>query len=109
MVSLDEIRDLLVEACGSPEAGEPGVDLLERGLLDSLALITLLEKAKDASPEKPAPPSPCKIQKRSICQFSTRRAKKTLSLFVFFVLLLCTLPKVDLFRSVFFWSIRLKK
>ena len=47
MVSLDEIRDLLVEACGSPEAGEPGVDLLERGLLDSLALITLLEKAKD--------------------------------------------------------------
>lgn len=47
MVSLDEIRDLLVEACGSPEAGEPGVDLLERGLLDSLALITLLEGLED--------------------------------------------------------------
>ncbi|MBS6215970.1 MAG: hypothetical protein KH704_03485 [Clostridiales bacterium] len=47
MVSLDEIRDLLAEACGSPEAGEPGVDLLERGLLDSLALITLLEGLED--------------------------------------------------------------
>ena len=66
-------------------------------------------RPRTASPEKPAPPSPCKIQKRSICQFSTRRARKSLSLFVFFVLLLCTLPKVDLFRSVFFWSIRLKK
>ena len=32
-----------------------------------------------------------------------------LSLFVFFVLLLCTPPKVGLFRSVFFWFIRLKK
>ena len=65
------------------------------------ALITLLERPRTASPEKPAPPSPCKIQKVNLSIFY-KESEKTLSLFVFFVLLLCTLPKVDLFRSVFF-------
>ena len=43
----DEIRQLIVQACGTPEALAPGVDLLEQGFLDSLALIELLEGLED--------------------------------------------------------------
>lgn len=42
-----KIQALLVRACGTPQALRPGVDLLESGLLDSLALITLLELLED--------------------------------------------------------------
>ena len=41
------VRDLLVTACGSSEALVDGVDLIESGLLDSLALITLLDGLED--------------------------------------------------------------
>ena len=36
------VKKLLVEACSSRRVLEPGIDLLESGLLDSLGLITLL-------------------------------------------------------------------
>lgn len=38
----ETIRELLVNACGSEEALEPGMDLIDSGLLDSLALISFL-------------------------------------------------------------------
>lgn len=38
----NQVRRLLAEACGSAAALREGVDLLESGLLDSLAFITLL-------------------------------------------------------------------
>lgn len=41
------ILNLLAEACGTAAAAQPGADLLETGLLDSLALITLLEGLED--------------------------------------------------------------
>ena len=43
MKSLDEaeIRRLLREVCGDDSAGDKGVDLIETGLLDSLAMIEL--------------------------------------------------------------------
>ena len=37
------VKKLLVEACSSRRVLEPGIDLLESGLLDSLGLITLLD------------------------------------------------------------------
>ncbi len=46
-LTIEEIRALLAEACGEAEAGMPGTDLLERELLDSLALILLLEGLED--------------------------------------------------------------
>ncbi|WP_186567609.1 phosphopantetheine-binding protein [Lawsonibacter celer] len=42
-----QVRELIAAACGTREALEPGTDLLERGLLDSLGLITLLEDLED--------------------------------------------------------------
>ena len=43
MMGDDVIRDLLVQVCGTREALRPGADLLEEGILDSLAMIDLLE------------------------------------------------------------------
>ena len=43
----EQIRDLIARACGTEAALAPGVDLLERGFLDSLALIELLEGLED--------------------------------------------------------------
>lgn len=42
-----QIKQLIAQACGTPEALEPGVDLLEQGFLDSLGLIELLEGLED--------------------------------------------------------------
>jgi acyl carrier protein len=42
-----QVRELIAAACGTRESLEPGTDLLERGLLDSLGLITLLEDLED--------------------------------------------------------------
>ena len=42
-----QVRELIAAACGTREALEPGTDLLERGMLDSLGLITLLEDLED--------------------------------------------------------------
>lgn len=41
------VKKLLVEACSSRRVLEPGIDLLESGLLDSLVLITLLDGLED--------------------------------------------------------------
>ena len=41
------VRALLEQACGTQEALRPGADLLEEGLLDSLAMIELLEGLED--------------------------------------------------------------
>lgn len=43
----EQIRQLVVQACGTREVLTPGVDLLEQGFLDSLALIELLEGLED--------------------------------------------------------------
>ena len=43
----EQIRDLIARACGTEASLAPGVDLLERGFLDSLALIELLEGLED--------------------------------------------------------------
>ena len=42
-----DIKKLLCEVCGDDTAGEPGVDLIESGLLDSLALIELFSRLED--------------------------------------------------------------
>ncbi|MBR4205215.1 MAG: D-alanine--poly(phosphoribitol) ligase subunit 2 [Clostridia bacterium] len=42
-----DIKKLLCEVCGDDAAGEPGVDLIESGLLDSLALIELFSRLED--------------------------------------------------------------
>ena len=47
MVEEDVIRELLVQVCGTQAALRPGADLLEEGILDSLALIDLLEELED--------------------------------------------------------------
>ncbi len=44
---MTDIRKLLCEVCGDETAGEPGVDLIESGLLDSLALIELFTRLED--------------------------------------------------------------
>lgn len=41
------VKSLLVEACGSEQALEDGVDLLESELLDSLGFISLLDGLED--------------------------------------------------------------
>ena len=46
-----KVRCLLAEACGSSAALNEGADLLETGLLDSLALITLLDGLEDIEVE----------------------------------------------------------
>ena len=43
----DSVRTLLVQACGTQRVLEPGADLLEEELLDSLAMIELLEGLED--------------------------------------------------------------
>lgn len=47
----DMILDLIVRACGTPQALEEGVDLIESGLMDSLARITLFEELEDLGVE----------------------------------------------------------
>ena len=47
----NQVRRLLAEACGSAAALREGVDLLESGLLDSLAFITLLDGLEDMGVE----------------------------------------------------------
>lgn len=47
MIRDDVILALLVQVCGTQAALRPGADLLEEGLLDSLALIELLEGLED--------------------------------------------------------------
>ncbi|WP_419068471.1 phosphopantetheine-binding protein [Candidatus Allofournierella excrementavium] len=47
----NQVRCLLAEACGSAAALREGVDLLESGLLDSLAFITLLDGLEDMGVE----------------------------------------------------------
>ena len=47
MMGDDVIRDLLVQVCGTREVLRPGADLLEEGILDSLAMIDLLEGLED--------------------------------------------------------------
>ena len=41
------IKDILVDACGSEQVLEDGIDLLDSGLLDSLAFISLLMALED--------------------------------------------------------------
>ena len=43
----DSVRALLVPACGTQRVLQPGADLLEEELLDSLAFIELLEGLED--------------------------------------------------------------
>ena len=43
----ERIRRLIAQACGTERALEPGINLIETGLLDSLALIELLEGLED--------------------------------------------------------------
>lgn len=43
----EKVRCLLAKACGNPAALRADVDLLATGLLDSLALITLLDGLED--------------------------------------------------------------
>ena len=47
----NEVRRLLTEACGSDTVLRQDVDLLETGLLDSLAFITLLDGLEDMGVE----------------------------------------------------------
>lgn len=47
----DMILSLIANACGTPRALEEGVDLIESGLMDSLARITLFEGLEDLGVE----------------------------------------------------------
>lgn len=42
-----DIRELLREVCADPSAGDDGVDLIESGLLDSLAVIELFARLEE--------------------------------------------------------------
>ena len=44
---MTDIRTLLIEVCGDEAAGDEGVDLIESGLLDSLAVIELFTRLED--------------------------------------------------------------
>ena len=44
---MSDIHALLREVCGDPAAGEDGVDLIESGLLDSLAVIELFTRLEE--------------------------------------------------------------
>ena len=46
-----DVRKLLCEVCGDERAGEEGVDLIESGLLDSLAFITLFTRLEEMGVE----------------------------------------------------------
>lgn len=50
-LSDDVILNLIVSACGTPRALEENVDLIESGLMDSLARITLFEGLEDLGVE----------------------------------------------------------
>ena len=47
----DMILSLIANACGTPRALEEGMDLIESGLMDSLARITLFEGREDLGVE----------------------------------------------------------
>lgn len=47
----DMILDLIVQACGTPRALDDTVDLVDSGLMDSLARITLFEGLEDLGVE----------------------------------------------------------
>ena len=42
-----EVRQLLREVCGDDSAGDEGIDLIESGLLDSLAVIELFTRLEE--------------------------------------------------------------
>lgn len=42
-----QVRRILVDACGSQDVLQEGTDLLDSGLLDSLGLISLLDDLED--------------------------------------------------------------
>ena len=42
-----DVRQLLREVCGDDSAGDEGVDLVESGLLDSLAVIELFTRLEE--------------------------------------------------------------
>ena len=44
---MPDVRGLLREVCGDDAAGDEGVDLIESGLLDSLALIELFSRLEE--------------------------------------------------------------
>ena len=44
---MPDVRELLREVCGDETAGNEGVDLIESGLLDSLALIELFSRLEE--------------------------------------------------------------
>ena len=46
-----EVRQLLREVCGDDSAGDEGVDLIETGLLDSLAVIELFTRLEERGVE----------------------------------------------------------
>lgn len=50
-LSDDVILNLIASVCGTPRALEEGVDLIESGLMDSLARITLFEGLEDLGVE----------------------------------------------------------
>lgn len=47
----DMVLSLIANACGTPRALEEGMDLIESGLMDSLARITLFEGLEDLGVE----------------------------------------------------------
>ena len=42
-----QVKKILAEVCGSEDALNPNIDLIESGLLDSLAFINLLTELED--------------------------------------------------------------
>ena len=46
-----DVRKLLCEVCGDERAGEDGVDLIESGLLDSFAFISLFTRLEELGVE----------------------------------------------------------
>lgn len=60
----ETIRELLVNACGSEEALEPGMDLIDSGLLDSLALISFLTDLEEYGIEI----QPTQVNRRSFAR-----------------------------------------
>lgn len=43
----ERIEEIMVRVCGSRQVLEPGIDLWESGLFDSLAMIVFLEELED--------------------------------------------------------------
>ena len=48
---MTDIRSLLREVCGDERAGDEGVDLIETGLLDSMAFIELFTRLEEEGVE----------------------------------------------------------